>query len=142
VGAKTVELLGHVELVGQHDDFLRQSLRIDGHVGSEVLHRTTETLALLESIGPTYNAVATVTRERALREAAAADRAVARRAARSPLLGIPYGAKDLLAAKGAPTTWGAPPYADQIIYADATAIAKLKEVRASSADAMQASCII
>lgn len=79
---------------------------------------------LLERIGPTYNAVATVTRERARREAARADAALARRDAR-PLLGVPYGAKDLLAAKGAPTTWGAPPYRDQVFDADATVIARL-----------------
>jgi aspartyl-tRNA(Asn)/glutamyl-tRNA(Gln) amidotransferase subunit A len=79
---------------------------------------------LLERIGPRYNAVATVTRDRARREAKRADAAIARRDAR-PLLGIPYGAKDLLAAKGAPTTWGAPPYRDQLFEEDATVIAKL-----------------
>jgi len=63
-------------------------------------------------------------RERARREAKRADAALKRRDAR-PLLGIPYGAKDLLAAKGAPTTWGAPPYREQVIDLDATAIAKL-----------------
>ncbi|HYR93697.1 MAG TPA: amidase [Methylomirabilota bacterium] len=79
---------------------------------------------LLERIGPVYNAVATVTRERARGEAARADAAL-KRGDRRPLLGIPYGAKDLLAAKGAPTTWGAPPYRDQVFDADATAIARL-----------------
>ncbi|HLQ04727.1 MAG TPA: amidase family protein, partial [Verrucomicrobiae bacterium] len=79
---------------------------------------------LLERIGPTYNAVATVTRERARAEAIRADAAL-KRGDRRPLLGIPYGAKDLLAAKGAPTTWGAPPYRDQVFDADATAIARL-----------------
>lgn len=79
---------------------------------------------LLEREGPRYNAVATVTRERARREAKRADAALKSRDPR-PLLGIPYGAKDLLAAKGAPTTWGAPPYRDQVIDEDATAIAKL-----------------
>ncbi len=79
---------------------------------------------LLDRVGPTYNAVATVTRERARREAKRADAALRRGDVR-PLLGVPYGAKDLLAAKGAPTTWGAPPYRDQIFAADATAIARL-----------------
>ena len=64
-------------------------------------------------------------RTRALREAATADRALARGDARSPLLGIPYGVKDLLAARGAPTTWGAAPYRDRVIRMDATAVAKL-----------------
>ncbi len=63
-------------------------------------------------------------RDRAHREAVRADAALARRDAR-PLLGVPYGAKDLLAAKGAPTTWGAPPYRDQVFDTDATAIARL-----------------
>jgi len=63
-------------------------------------------------------------RERARREARRADAALKKRDPR-PLLGIPYGAKDLLAAKGAPTTWGAPPYRDQVFDSDATAIGKL-----------------
>ena len=79
---------------------------------------------LLERVGPKYNAVATVTRPRARAEAKRADDAIKRRDPR-PLLGIPYGAKDLLAAKGAPTTWGAPPYRDQVFDEDATAIARL-----------------
>src|SRR6185369_6882674 len=68
-------------------------------------------------------------RERALAEAKRADAALKRRD-RRPLLGIPYGAKDLLAAKGAPTTWGAPPYRDQVFDIDATAVAKLKRAGA------------
>lgn len=68
-------------------------------------------------------------RERAIAEAKRADAALKRRE-RKPLLGIPYGAKDLLAAKGAPTTWGAPPYRDQVIEEDATAVAKLKRAGA------------
>src|SRR5205085_450342 len=34
-------------------------------------------------------------------------------------------AKDLLAARGAPTTWGAPPYRDQVFDEDATVVRKL-----------------
>ena len=86
------------------------------------------TLALLETHGPRYNAVATLTRERALAEAARADRT--RRSARSSLHGVPYGAKDLVAAQGAPTTWGAPPYRDQRFSEDATAVARLRRAGA------------
>ena len=86
----------------------------------------TETLDRLERIGPRYNAIASLTRTRALREAAAADRAIAKGDARSALLGIPYGAKDLVAARGAPTTWGAAPYKDQRFREDATVVAKLR----------------
>jgi aspartyl-tRNA(Asn)/glutamyl-tRNA(Gln) amidotransferase subunit A len=63
-------------------------------------------------------------RPRARAEAKRADSAIKRRDPR-PLLGIPYGAKDLLAAKGAPTTWGAPPYRDQLLNEDATVITRL-----------------
>jgi aspartyl-tRNA(Asn)/glutamyl-tRNA(Gln) amidotransferase subunit A len=82
------------------------------------------TLDLLETHGPRYNAVATVMRDRALAEARTADRT--RAAARGILHGIPYGAKDLVAAKGARTTWGAPPYRDQQFDEDATVVSKLR----------------
>ena len=85
----------------------------------------TATLELLGSLGPSYNAVAALLRERALDEAQRADRVLKERKG-GPLTGIPYGAKDLLAARGAPTTWGAPPYRDQIIGEDATVVARLK----------------
>ena len=83
------------------------------------------TLDSLASVGPRFNAIANLVPERALAEAAAADRRIARRDRASPLLGIPYGAKDLFAARGAPTTWGAPEFRDQRFDADATAIARL-----------------
>ena len=78
----------------------------------------------LERIGPTYNALAALTRDRALEEADAADRELARGGG-GPLLGIPYGAKDLLAARGAPTIWGSGAYRDQVFDYDAAAIEKL-----------------
>src|SRR5688500_14557374 len=67
----------------------------------------------LEQIAPTLHALATLMPARALAEAEHSDRRRAAGAARGPLDGIPYGAKDLLAARGAPTTWGAPPFKDQ-----------------------------
>ena len=89
------------------------------------LELTEATLALLASHGPRYNAIAALMGDRARSEARRADRALARGVARSPLHGVPYGAKDLLAAAGAPTTWGAPPYRDQVFDRDATVVAKL-----------------
>jgi aspartyl-tRNA(Asn)/glutamyl-tRNA(Gln) amidotransferase subunit A len=81
----------------------------------------------LETIGPKLGAVATVTRERALAEAQKADAELARpRGARGPLLGIPYGAKDLLATRGIPTTWGAEPLRGQVFDYDATVIERLR----------------
>ncbi len=88
----------------------------------------TATLALLDTHGPRYNAIAAVMHERALDEAARADRASG--TTRSALHGVPYGAKDLVAARGAPTTWGAPPYRDQRFDEDATVLTKLRRTGA------------
>lgn len=82
-------------------------------------------LERLERFGPRYNCVTTVTPERALAEAARADRELRAGRPRGPLHGIPYGVKDLLAAKGYPTTWGAEPYRRQTIDDDATVVARL-----------------
>ena len=79
----------------------------------------------LERIGPRYNAVVTVTRERALGEAAQADREIKAGKWRGPLHGIPYGVKDLLATKDYPTTWGAEPYRQQKLDHDATVVERL-----------------
>jgi aspartyl-tRNA(Asn)/glutamyl-tRNA(Gln) amidotransferase subunit A len=82
-------------------------------------------LARLEQYGERLGAVVTVTRERALREAEQAEREIARGRYRGPLHGIPYGAKDLLAARGYPTTWGAAPYREQRFDFDAAVIERL-----------------
>ena len=79
----------------------------------------------LERVGPRFNAVVTVTRERALAEAAQADREIRQGKWRSPLHGIPYGVKDLLATKDYPTTWGAEPYRQQKFVSDATVIERV-----------------
>ena len=79
----------------------------------------------LERLGPRLNAVVTVSRERALAEAAEADREIRRGKWRGALHGIPYGVKDLLAAKGYPTTWGAEPYRQQTFDSDATVVERL-----------------
>ncbi len=84
-------------------------------------------LARLERIGPQLNAVVTVTRDRALREAREAEREIAAGRYRGPLHGIPYGVKDLLATKGIPTTWGAAPYRSQVFDDDATVVARLQK---------------
>jgi aspartyl-tRNA(Asn)/glutamyl-tRNA(Gln) amidotransferase subunit A len=82
-------------------------------------------LKRLETIGPKLNAVVTVMHERALSEAAQADKERASGVDRGPLHGIPYGVKDLLAARGAPTTWGAEPYRGQVLDFDATVVSRL-----------------
>ena len=87
-------------------------------------------LRRLERLGPAYNAVVTVLRDRALAEARARDAELAKGRDRGPLHGIPYGAKDLLSADGAPTTWGAQPYRGQMLHGDATVVRKLREAGA------------
>jgi len=74
--------------------------------------------------------VITLTEELALQQATRADEEIASGIYRGPLHGIPYGAKDLLAAKGYPTTWGAASYRDQVIETNATVINKLEEAGA------------
>lgn len=80
----------------------------------------------LEKFGEQLGAVVTITHERALREAEAADRDLAAgKSTNRPLLGIPYGVKDLLATKGIPTTWGAEPFRNQVFDHDATVVERL-----------------
>jgi len=85
----------------------------------------------LERLGPRYNAVVTVTRERALAQARRAESEIASGGWRGPLHGIPYGAKDLLAtAGGIPTSWGAAPLRSQTFATDATVIRRLEDAGA------------
>ena len=99
-----------------------QGLLSGGAISSVEL--TGSVLDRLGRLGPRYNAVATVLRDRSLREAADSDRQ-RRRGRSGPLLGIPYGAKDLLAARGGPTTFGSAAFADQVLDYDAGVIERL-----------------
>jgi aspartyl-tRNA(Asn)/glutamyl-tRNA(Gln) amidotransferase subunit A len=83
-------------------------------------------LARSRDLGPKLNAYATLTPDLALKQAHAAEKEIAAGKYRGPLHGIPYAAKDLLAVKGYPTTWGARPYLDQHFDYDATVIRKLE----------------
>src|SRR5260370_11913090 len=49
---------------------------------------------------------------------------------RGPLHGLPWGAKDLLATKGVPTTWGAGGFESQMIDEDATVVKRLDKAGA------------
>jgi len=83
-----------------------------------------------QELGPRFNAYARLTPETALEQAKAAEKEIQRGHYRGPLHGIPYAAKDLLAVKGVPTTWGAKPYASQIFDYNATVIEHLNRVGA------------
>jgi aspartyl-tRNA(Asn)/glutamyl-tRNA(Gln) amidotransferase subunit A len=84
----------------------------------------------LETVGKRLNAVVTVMRETALKEARAADAEIKRGHYRGLLHGIPYGVKDLIATRDAPTTWGAAPYKDQHFDYDATIVTRLRDAGA------------
>jgi aspartyl-tRNA(Asn)/glutamyl-tRNA(Gln) amidotransferase subunit A len=92
----------------------------------------TETfLNRLETIGPKYNAVVTITREQAMTQARKAEEEIESGVFRGLLHGVPYGAKDLLATSGGiPTTWGATPFRNQTFDFDATVIKRLREAGA------------
>ena len=82
-------------------------------------------LARLKKYDSVLKCVVTLTEQRALAQAKAADAEIARGRYRGPLHGIPWGAKDLLAVKGYPTTWGTPPFKDQTLDYDATVVRRL-----------------
>ncbi len=82
-------------------------------------------LARLKRYDPVLKCVISLTEDRALEKARAADAELSRGKYRGPLHGIPWGAKDLLAVRGYKTTWGAGPFKDQVIDADATVVQRL-----------------
>lgn len=80
----------------------------------------------LDKFGARLGAVATVMRASAMSEARQAEKDIRAGRYKGLLHGIPYGAKDLLATREAPTTWGATPYRNQRFDYDATVINKLR----------------
>ena len=84
----------------------------------------------LKRYDPKLHAVITLTEDLAIRQARKADEEIRQGKYRGLLHGIPYGAKDLLAVAGYPTTWGARPYKDQVINETATVIRKLENAGA------------
>jgi len=87
-------------------------------------------LERLKRYDPTLKFVVTLTEERARAQAKEADRDFAAGKYRGPLHGLPWGAKDLLAAKGYRTTWGAGGFDNQMIDEDATVVKRLDEAGA------------
>jgi len=87
-------------------------------------------LARIKRLDPKLHFVITLTEERALAQAKKADEEIAAGKYRGPLHGIPWGAKDLLAVKGYPTTWGAGGFEHQTIDEDATVVQRLDEAGA------------
>jgi Asp-tRNA(Asn)/Glu-tRNA(Gln) amidotransferase A subunit family amidase len=87
-------------------------------------------LARLKRLNPTLNCVVTFTDELAMAEAERADRALASGTYLGLLHGIPWGAKDIIAVRGYPTTWGSNTFKDQETDFDATVVTRLREAGA------------
>ena len=87
-------------------------------------------LERLEKYGPQLNCVVTLTKDLALEQAEQADKEIRAGKYRGALHGIPWGAKDLLATKGIPTTWGAAPFKEQVFDRDATVVERLRDAGA------------
>jgi Asp-tRNA(Asn)/Glu-tRNA(Gln) amidotransferase A subunit family amidase len=82
-------------------------------------------LSRLKRFDPQLHFVVNLTEERARAQAKDMDAEISRGKYRGPLHGIPWGAKDLLAVKGYPTTWGAGLYKDQTFDYEATVVKRL-----------------
>ena len=87
-------------------------------------------LARLKRFDPVLRCVITLTEQRAIEQAKAVDEEISSGVYRGLLHGIPWGAKDLLAAKGYRTTWGFEAYRDQVIEMDATVVERLDDAGA------------
>ena len=97
-----------------------------------IWHRKITSVALtqmyidrLKRYDPEFHFVITVLEDRAMAQAKAADDDLEAGLYRGPLHGIPWGAKDLLAVKGYPTTWGAGGFEQQTFKEDATVVQRL-----------------
>jgi Asp-tRNA(Asn)/Glu-tRNA(Gln) amidotransferase A subunit family amidase len=82
-------------------------------------------LSRLKRYDPQLHFVVNLTEERARKQAAEMDSEIARGKYRGPLHGLPWGAKDLLAVKGYPTTWGAGLYERQTFEYESPVVTRL-----------------
>jgi len=87
-------------------------------------------LARIERYNSALNAFETVTKDVALQQARQAESEINAGRYRGPLHGVPFGAKDLLATAGIPTSWGAVPCRGQMFDKDATVITRLRDAGA------------
>jgi Asp-tRNA(Asn)/Glu-tRNA(Gln) amidotransferase A subunit family amidase len=87
-------------------------------------------LGRIRRLDARLHAVVNLTEARALAQARAADEEIARGRYRGALHGVPWGAKDLLAVRGYPTTWGVEVYRERQLDADATVVRRLDEAGA------------
>lgn len=84
----------------------------------------------LRKYGPVLHCVIEITEDIAIRQARKADAEIAAGKYRGPLQGIPFGIKDLFAVAGTHTTWGTPPFRNQVINQTAFVAAQLQQAGA------------
>ena len=87
-------------------------------------------LERLHRYKPLLNFVVTFLDELGLEQARQADREIAAGNYKGALHGIPWGAKDIIAVKGFPTTWGSPAFREQIFDYDASVVEMLRDAGA------------
>ena len=114
----TDEDLAFLPLRQQHDLLRRGEIK--------ATHLTEIYLKRLKRYNPQLKFVVNLTEEVAMEKAKLIDTSKSRRSRfDTPLTGIPYGAKDLMAYPGYPTTWGAPQFKDRMIDHKAYVLEKL-----------------
>jgi amidase len=89
-------------------------------------------LSRIEHINSKVNAIVTLLPEEAMREARAADDALAREVKTGPLHGLPVAHKDLVPTRGVRTTFGSPIFAGFVPDHDALIVERLKRAGAIS----------
>ena len=87
-------------------------------------------LERLKKYAPVLHCVVTFTETLAIQQARQADKELASGKDRGLLHGIPYGIKDMFYTKKYRTTFGSPPFREQMIDLDATVVEKLREAGA------------
>ena len=88
---------------------------------------TRQCLARIKALDGTLHAFIRLTEERALADAKAAEAAIMKGGARSPLHGIPFGHKDIYGTKGIPTTAHSKLLQDHVPSEDAFTVKKLAD---------------
>ena len=91
---------------------------------------TTMYMDRLKRHNPVLNCVVSFTDDLAMNQARAADAEIEAGRYKGPLHGIPWGAKDIIAARGYRTTWGSGAYQEQVLDYDATVIELVRDAGA------------
>ncbi len=129
--------LGEAEAVAMPSHYQEIAFYSVGQLGQLIKSRkitsqqlTELYIARLRKFGPRLHCVVALMESTAISQAVRADRELASGKYRGPLHGIPYGVKDVFAARGAPTTWGSAAYKNQVIDENATVISRLEDAGA------------